>query len=181
MTVQKARPPYIYENYNVHAWYVTQVSTVPTIAKLQNALVAALNEYPHLPKYIFMVPDKDIVESIQLFDVGVKKTTFDNLLWLVKCIARCMLTRREDLKRKHLGAAARETTKIIWINMLARPIDDENPQLARIWKLRRKFNEVLSDIIEGESYMNVMTLANMEEIKYFDWQGNLTETGRNQF
>ena len=62
------------------AWYVKpgeHAFAVPAIAHLQNAFIAALNEYPHLPKYIFMIPDKDVFESViddvKLIDNGIKK------------------------------------------------------------------------------------------------------------
>ena len=64
--------------------------------------------------------------------------------------------------------------------MLARPISDD-PHLAKIWKLRQKFNKVLDDIMEIEQFMYVMPIRNMEESKYFDDQGHLTKAGKNQF
>ena len=68
--------PYLYDNFNITAWYVKQVkTTIPTVGKIQNALVAAFNEYPHLPCYIFIIPDKDIITSIKTYDNGVKKCT----------------------------------------------------------------------------------------------------------
>ena len=78
--VRKECLPYLCENYNIQAWYIRPIDTeIPTIGKMQNSYVAAFNEYSHLPSYIFMMPDKDILTSIDLFDVGVKKIIFDNL------------------------------------------------------------------------------------------------------
>ena len=100
--VNKSRLPYLYDNYNIQAWYMKQIKTeLPVIAKLQNTLVAAFNDHGHLPKYIFIIPDKDIIESIELFDSGVKKAIFDNLTWLSKAIGRCLVSTREDLKDKN--------------------------------------------------------------------------------
>ena len=64
--------------------------------------------------------------------------------------------------------------------MLARPLT-ENRKLAKLWKLRRKFNEVLTDLLEIEQYMHVMTIPNMDEAKYFDNGSALTEMGKKQF
>ena len=93
-----------------------QIKTeLPVIAKLQNALVAAFNDHAHLPKYIFIIPDKDIIEYIELFDSGVKKAIFDNLTWLSKAIGRCLISRREDLKDKNYRAVSPEFTRVIWV------------------------------------------------------------------
>ena len=64
--------------------------------------------------------------------------------------------------------------------MLARPFT-ENRKLAKLWKLRRKFNDVLTDLLEIEQYMHVMTIPNMDEARYFDNCGALMEIGKKQF
>ena len=64
--------------------------------------------------------------------------------------------------------------------MLARPISD-NPDLAKVWKLCRKFNEVLDEALKVEQYMHILTVRDMEESNYFDINGNLTPTGQRQY
>ena len=64
--------------------------------------------------------------------------------------------------------------------MLSRPIPDD-PQLANLWKLRRKFNEVMDDLFEVERFSHVMNIHDMEEFKYFDGHGNLTAVCKKQF
>ena len=87
-TIKKLKLPYIYQYYNLSAWFCKQIqSPIPTIAKIQNALVAALNEYPHMPHYIVIVPYKDICTSINDFlskiDCGAKEVISDNVYWLL--------------------------------------------------------------------------------------------------
>ena len=60
-------------------------------------------------------------------------------------IGRNLTARREDLKDKHLGAVDSSVTRVIWVRMLARPLSDD-PELSKIWRLRRKFNDVLDEI-----------------------------------
>ena len=171
---------YLYENFNICAWYVKQITTVPVIGKIQNALVAALNDFPHLPKYIFIVPDKDIIQDIGHYDDGVKKAMFDNLNWLTKQIGRCITQHREELKKCKPGSVAAEVPRVIWVSMLARPISDD-PFFTKIWKISRKFNQVLEDILEIENFMHIMFIQGMEELKFFDSRGDLTSAGQWQF
>ena len=181
--VKKTRLPYLYENFNISAWFVKQTKSavnVPTMAKLQNALIVVLNEYPHLPKYIIVIPDKDVIQSNEFYDNGIKKALFDNLQWLSRQFGRNLLARREDLKSKNIGAVHPEITRVIWVRMLARPIVDD-PELSKIWKLRRKFNDVMDDLFEVEQYMHVMAINDKEEFQYFDNRGHLTVAGQREF
>ena len=105
---------------------------------------------------------------------------YDNLHWLMQHVGRCLIRRRDDLRNKNTGAIPSEHTRVIWVAMLARPISDD-PDLSKIWKLRRKFNEVLADPLEIENYMHIMTIKDMEEDHYFDSRGNLTIKGQQQY
>ena len=159
---------------------MTQVTTVPVIGKIQNAPVAALNDYSHLPRYIFIFPDKDIVQDIGHYDEGVKKSIFTHLNWLSKQIGRCLVKRRDNLKSLKPSAVSTEQTRVIWVSMLTRPITD-NQSWASIWKLHRKFNEVLEDLLEIENFMHIMHIGDMEEERFFDSRGDLTIEGQKQF
>ena len=183
--IRKNKAPYMYDNYNLTAWFCSQIkSPVPVIAKLQNSLVAAMNEYHHMPKLIIIIPDKDVIESIVQFDIkidcGIKDTIFDNLHWLMQQIGKCLITCREDLKSKNPGAITPEYTHIVWIEMLTRPIT-EDLELARIWKVRRKFNSVLRDLLKIEEFMDSINIQNMQEDKYYDTFGELTSAGQTAF
>ena len=124
--------------------------------------------------------DKDIVENINSFDCGVRDLMVDNVNWLLKQVAKCLLTHREDIRSKNPGALANEITRVIWIPMLTQPIMDNNA-LARIWHLRRKFNLVLQDLLQIEWYMHYLPIERMEEAHYFDHYGNLTSAGKKAF
>ena len=112
--------------------------------------------------------------------MGIKKSIFDNLHWLLQQFGCNLTARRDDLKNKNPGTMAQAFTRVIWVQMLARPISEE-PKLARVWKLRRKFNDVLDDLCEIKQYMHVLPIKDMEEFKFFDSRGNLTTAGKKQF
>ena len=178
--IKNATPPYLHEMYNVTGAFTNPLSPIqPTIARMFNALVGALNDTHHLPKYIVVIPDMDILSTIDYYDHGVKELIEDNVRWLLKNMAKAVLRRYEDLHTKRPGSFL-ELPKFIWLKMLARPITDII-ELKHVWSLKSKFNRVLDNFTSIEKYMDTMLLDNMEELAYFNQYGNLTGTGKNQF
>ena len=146
--IQHERPPYCYEFYNVSAWYQTPLSTTPVIARISNSLIETLNENTYLPKYVIVIPDKDVIESQSKRDFGAKNAIEEHLSWLVKQVSKSLLTRHEDLKNRNPGTVTAELTRVIWVKMLTRPIT-EDTVLKKVWKLRPKFNSALDAIMSG--------------------------------
>ena len=65
--------------------------TEPVIARLYNSMIKALNDQAYLPKYIIFIPDKDIVELLEVFVDGTAgKILEDNIHWLVKNVSRAL-------------------------------------------------------------------------------------------
>ena len=70
----KTRKPYLYDYYNVKCFSTNLLSTVRNIlAHLVNALIKALNNNDKIPRFIIVVPDSDIICSINVFDLGTKR------------------------------------------------------------------------------------------------------------
>ena len=175
--IQKVKPPYCYEFYNISAWFQTSLVATPVIARITNSLIEALNDTIYLPKYVIIIIDKDLVQDEENKGFGAKKAIEDHLFWVVKQISRALLTRREDLKQKCPGAVTADLTRVVWIKMLTRPIT-RDASLKRIWKLRPKFNDALDNILGIEKYMHVINVPRMDETKYFDERGQLTPAGK---
>ena len=64
--------------------------------------------------------------------------------------------------------------------MIARPVSAD-PDLIKMLKLRRKFNETLEDLLKKENNMYIITLSSVVENSYFTENGQLTKAGRLQF
>ena len=64
--------------------------------------------------------------------------------------------------------------------MLARPYTN-NQLLKCIWTQKAKFNDSLANILSVENYMHVMKIPDMEEQRYFDIWGKLTDVGETHF
>ena len=159
------------------AWFYRQIpSPVPIIGKIQNAFIAAMNDNHLLPRFVVVILDKDLIVDVDIFDCGAQDIIYDNVDWLLKQIAKGLLTRRKDLKSKNIGAVDSEPTRVIWVKMLTRPVTSDQ-KLARIWKLKRKFNKVLEDRLQVENFMHLITVHNMDEHHYFDVFGQLTNAG----
>ena len=71
----------------------------PTIAHIYNALIKALNNIEHLPQYVLLLPDKDITTDVAKlkFSCGGADSLEANINWLLKHIAKVLLTRHDDL------------------------------------------------------------------------------------
>ena len=61
-----------------------------------NALAEGLNDnqHPHLPKYLLIIPDKDLITAADIYDYGVTKTLEDILKWLLVNIASAIDKRK---------------------------------------------------------------------------------------
>ena len=93
---------YLFANYKVKHWCMNVLSSVkPSIVRILNSLTEALNECEHLPKYIFVIPDIDIVESLEYSDFQVRNLIDDNIHWLVKNISKLLL-HRLDVSEEHI-------------------------------------------------------------------------------
>ena len=176
-------PPYLYKFCNLSAYYQNPLSDVETaIGRIHNSLVEALNNHIYLPKYVIIIPDKDILESITkyIWSFGVTDYIEEHLTWLLTNISKCLLARRDDLKFKNPGSITADLTRVIWVPMLKCPITDDR-KLQCTWQLRGKYNSMLYKILAIEKYMHVLPIDNMEELKYFDNFGNLTNLGKSVF
>ena len=124
--------PFLYQQFHFEMFYTNPLSaTKPAIARIYNSLVEALNKYPHLPKYILVLPDKDVIKSINNWDYGTTTIIEKNLNWLIKQMAKAILSRRDDLHCKRPGSAPVDLPLIIWIPMITRPYTS-NQELKRL-------------------------------------------------
>ena len=66
---------YLYQNYNITPWHAPMWSnTKAFLVRVLNALIEGLNEETHLPQYILVILDKDLISSAELYDYGISST-----------------------------------------------------------------------------------------------------------
>ena len=174
-------PPHLYQFYGISAWYVNLISFLkPTTARLQNALVKALNKKTYLPKYVIMMPDIDILRTLHAWGPGANEKIESQLNWIIAEVAKLLIVRRDDLKAKHAGSVTADLTRVVWVGMLTRPFT-ENQTFKKVWALKKKFNGILKSLLHVEKYMHFIEVDHMEERKYFDKFGDLSSSGKHAF
>ena len=172
----KRRKPYLYEHYNIETFCTSQTSNVRSVlARFYNTLLKGLNENEHLPCYILIFCDTDIMANLELFDFGVTKTLEDVLKWLLINFNCTIETRKQDLLDIRLGAISSSSEpRLIWVNMLRKP----DASGRKIFSLTCKFNDVLESFIVGDKKSHSLKISLNWNNSNFDLMGNLSPTGR---
>ena len=88
-TQQQKMSPYLYDYYNIECYYTNPLSSNRSIlARILNALIAGLNKNEHLPRYIVMMMDKDVVSASKIYDYGAVETFEKLMCWLLNNVTR---------------------------------------------------------------------------------------------
>ena len=101
--------PYLAANYNTTALYAEKLINMNAfLARILNAFIDGLNNplKHHLPCYVIIMLDKDLIHNAKVFDYGVSRTFEDTLKWLLVNINRCVEICKKDLKQKRKGAVS---------------------------------------------------------------------------
>ena len=119
--LQTQRPkPFMHAYYNVRFFHPKRWnSNDSALARIYNGLAEELNEYPHLPKYILIIPDKDIVSDTKVFDYGISSTFEELVEWLLTNIAEDLEKRKKNLHKTRPGALTQASEPcLVWVQML---------------------------------------------------------------
>ena len=95
------RLPYLYEQYNISYLLQDQLEgAVNPLSQLYNALVKGLNMTPHkLPHMIVLVPENDILKTINFYGFGISLLIGKCLDWLINEIDHAVTKRRNDIEK----------------------------------------------------------------------------------
>ena len=173
--IQKKRPPYLYEMYNIHGYYQSIRSMVPGLARLVNAFTEGMNKRLRLPKFIIIIMDKDIVHLVKNAEQGSYEMLRKCLVWLVKQVSTLIQRKRIDLFDKKPGSLAKDSPKVVWVKMLRRP-EDEN--FKEINALRGRFNKILEECLFESNYTEHYILTINAEPADFTPIGSLNGIGK---
>ena len=144
--------PYLFAHYDLHPLHALKLSNVRYfLARTYNSLVNSLNsfkEQPHLPQYILVILDTDIIKNAQVFNYGVTCTFEDPIKWLLINFNRVIKTRKDEMMGKQPGSVSSSLEpRMIWVMSVHRPDGSTNRE---IYSLCRKFNTILEDVIAGD-------------------------------
>ena len=174
---------FVYQQYNVLQFNKSPLSSAPRFARILNSFIEGLNAMPKLPKYIFVLPDSDIIEGTGYFDYGVMQMIEEQVQWLFQQMNKYVEHRREDLKLKRAGAIAMSThePRFILVAMIDRPFTTDF-KLKKILGLKNRFNEVLCVVVEHEKYHYIMHLQlPHNDPLLFTSAGKLSKHGKTAF
>ena len=143
---------FLLKMFNVRDY--TSGSGYSGLACMLHPLVQGLNACHRLPKYILIMPDKDILVALHKNNINVALVILASLHYLIKQMDITISCRVQDLETKKLGALLKEDMKIIWIRMLKHPTvvldresffkDEVTPSQAA-FNLWGKFNSILEE------------------------------------
>ena len=174
--------PYLFDYYNVESFHAPQLSNNRSVmARIVNTLIKEMNSpaHQHLPRYIVILLDKDLVHEANVFDFGVSETLEDIIKWLLININRCVELRKEDLRGRRPRAISTEAEpRLIWVSMLQRP---DHSMDKRVYSLARKFNSIMEKVITGDKRSHILKIHVDLHEGNFDRVGNLTMAGQYEF
>ena len=116
--LNKKQPPYLFQRFNVSAFFNIVSSSVKGLACFINPLVEALNEKQKLPKFIIIIPDKDIISSTKVWEFGSSYVLGAAIHYIVRQIDILLERRKLDLFDKKPGVLLDEYPKVVSIRML---------------------------------------------------------------
>ena len=180
--------PFILKYFNVKSYYAC--NSTEGLARFTNPLADALNANHRLPKFIIVIPDKDLLQSTK------HKSSFRAARFIGSIIHHLiarytkLISRREhELEQKFPGAILPyddvhkdNHPKFIWIRMLKRQKGDvADKKLDELFQLRGKFNSILEERIfeDGGDCHKIMSID--VPTSEFDLAGSLLPHGKEIF
>ena len=178
---QQSRPIklFMYNNFNVSTHYSS--TTTRGLNRILYPFCVALNDRHHLPRYILIIPDKDMITKLTEYKFDNSLTMGSAFNKLINKINQWIQRRRQDLADKRPGALAPENyPTLIWVRMLKRPFI-EGEEASRVFSLRNKFNAAMENqiLLSNDNNHRIMSIDIKKE--EFDRQGNLTSIGKTSF
>ena len=182
--VNRKDDPYLYQFFNVMIFYQKSNGKANSaLMNIYNSLVEGLNKYARLPRFIIVIPDRDLIIQANHFSFGMNIIIEQQIKWLMKKFERAFQMRRVDLKDKCLGSVGHEP-RIIWVKMIQRPLikGHQYKYYNNIVNLRRKFNRTIDEYTAVTRNTHVIDTSDaFDEYVHYDHLGNLAHEGKSQF
>ena len=151
--MDETTPPFLHEYYNVQFYYQLLLSNIKSFeARIVNSLIDAHNEKTNkfrLPKYILIIPDKDIIESAlsRITGFSIKSIMRESTEYITKEFTKIIVRRKDDLKSKRGGVIASSAEpRLIWVTIIKRPFNT-HPSKHQVYKMVGKANDVMEEMV----------------------------------
>ena len=169
--------PFTFDNYNVkYYWKSFTSSGNPSPAGCTvNSLIDGINGNPHLPKYIIVITDTDLLKRMTYFKFGASLVIGKALgSWLGK-LMDAVNDRFKVLKKIRSGAVVEGEPKFIFMGIIERPHPD------KVLSLRRKYNEILEETLTLYDECYFFNPKNALSRYDFDRNNHITSAGKVQY
>ena len=176
--------PFCLEYFNVLAFYeLGSETTDHAFARIINALISAINAHKHLPQYLVIIPDKDILlDLVQKLDDlnNLAKITADVTRWMVGQLNIVTCRARVQLLEAKPGVVSRTMT-LIFVKMIKRVGSfTESSPMHKATAFWAKFNDTLNDAV-AKVEQRILTVNSCCTYDHFDHKGNLSLKGKKAF
>ena len=174
--------PYLVEFFNVIPGFPSANSCKSTSARIANQVTELLNENDWLPKYIVIMPDKNIIEYVKFGGFGCKVIFENTLEWISKAIEEDVELRCEDLKFKNPGACLHDDQPIIlWVKMPSCPYI-RNTNKGYVFAQCTTFNKIMEVTVKRFKNARCVQVEFPEDkMPYFNLTGYLNGVGKSYF
>ena len=176
---KKIIKPYLQEFYNIKHFTQSDPNDM-VCTRVFNALVDATNERKKLPRFLIVMIDQDIINSIDVFDEDAVFMIRDQVLWLARQINIFIRRKRVEITEKCPGAVYGSDPTIIFIRMINRSDHirfKKNSRKEALFALRAKFNDVLNEAA-AQIDQRILTINSCNTRSHFDHRGNLSDKGK---
>ena len=179
--IAKKTLPFLFEYYNVQAFFKPGNNHLtPVLAHLVNSVVEGLNKNLKMPRYIIIIPDKDLLEGAAFDDYRINELLDDILNYLSNDIISNLETRKEDIRGKRIGGLTTTAEpRLIWVKMLVRPFIKDAKKC--VFPHTRHFNDALENMVSKKRYSHILTVELQKDSANFDLSGELTTDGKIKF
>ena len=181
--VDRTVKPYIYEYYNVVQMFPGMNSnTRPTVARIYNEFITALNEKPKLPRYIFFVLDREILDYVNYVAFGVNRIITELITWLMKNVDKSIELRKDDMRMKRaVSVSSSGEPRLIFSTMIVRPMIKDTRR-GFIFAQAKKYNDILEEVVLKYKHTHIIKPNIFPFDKdLFDNIGNLSALGADKF
>ena len=179
----KSSKPFLAEYYNTIPLYPSVSNSVcSSCGRIFNQFIEGLNKTGkdenifRLPKYVLIMPDKDILANINFNNYGIENIIDKIMGWLCRNIDRTLQLRKKDIRGKCAGGMlSAAQPRLVWVKMLVRPFL-KNVEKPFIFSQTSKFNFAIERVIARFPHTHVMKIWMPAEPNIFDqFTGELTE------
>ena len=163
--------------FNVHGFFLKKWSAVKGLTRILNSFTEALSTCPRLPKYIVVVPDKDLIRDINYF--GFRASEFFSAS--VIRLATEWKTKLKDVPCSYLRRNPElDSPKIIWVRVIKHPYNGMQ-EFSHVMTLHNRFDNAMENMLASAKNITHYVLSIKVDEQDFYPVGDLTDSGEHSF